>query len=180
MLALPLSGLHCKSTFFALGSVYLAQDSTIWVWISFLDSLLFPGPRHIEILNLLGSCRRQGMLAQTPAPGNKWKLIISSFLTLPYWSDCVICTRNVMPILLFLQVMGRWDRCSNGSLKLGCMWGYRGWVSSYQGFFPCAPVIFSLTFLVPWLRWLELDGCCLVTLFLLFHSFVQPPLTYSH
>ena len=49
------------------------------------------------------------MLAERPAPDRKRKFITSSFITLPYLSDCLICTRNVIPNLLLLQMMGRWD-----------------------------------------------------------------------
>ena len=51
------------------------------------------------------------MLTQGPAPDPKCKLIISSFLTLPHLLDCLICTRNAMPIVLLFQMMGGWDRC---------------------------------------------------------------------
>ena len=58
------------------------------------------------------------MLAESPAPDPKGKLIIFTFLTLPYLSDCLICTRNVMAILLLLQMMRRWgwDRWERGWL----------------------------------------------------------------
>ena len=49
------------------------------------------------------------MLAERPAPDRKRKFITSSFITLLYLSDCLICTRNVIPNLLLLQMMGRWD-----------------------------------------------------------------------
>ena len=49
----------------------------------------------------------------------KCKLNISSFLTLPHLSDCLICTRNSVSIILLLWMMGGWDR-----------WGV---VASYQG-----------------------------------------------
>ena len=45
------------------------------------------------------------MLTQGPAPDPKCKLIMSSFLTLPHLLDCLICTRNVMSIVLLLQMM---------------------------------------------------------------------------
>ena len=51
-------------------------------------------------------CRRQGMLTQGPAPDPKCKLNISSLLTLPHLSDCHICTRNSMSIVLLLQMVG--------------------------------------------------------------------------
>ena len=85
----------------------------------------------------LGSFRRQGMLAHWPAPDPKWKLIISSFFILPYLLDFLICTRNVIPILLLLEIMGRWDRYRDGWLKIGCRWGDSSWASSYHFFFFC-------------------------------------------
>ena len=50
------------------------------------------------------------MLAQGPPPDLMCNLIISSFLTLPHLLDCLICTRNAMPIVLLLQMMGGWGR----------------------------------------------------------------------
>ena len=46
------------------------------------------------------------MLTQGPAPDRKCKLNISSTLTLPPLSDCLICARNSMSILLLLQMLG--------------------------------------------------------------------------
>ena len=56
------------------------------------------------------SCRRQGMLTQGSTLDPKCKLIISSFPTFPHLLDCLICTRNGMSIVLFLQMIGRWNR----------------------------------------------------------------------
>ena len=50
------------------------------------------------------------MLTQGPIPDPKFKLNISSFLTLPPLSDCLIYTKNSMSILLLLQKMGGWVR----------------------------------------------------------------------
>ena len=50
-------------------------------------------------------CRRQGMLTQGPAPDPKCKLNILSFLKLLHLSDCVICMRNSMSIVLLLQMV---------------------------------------------------------------------------
>ena len=51
------------------------------------------------------------MLTQGPAaPDPKCKLNISSFLTLPHLSDCLICSRNSVSIVLLLQMMEGWDR----------------------------------------------------------------------
>ena len=46
------------------------------------------------------------MLTQGLVPDPKCKLNISTFLTLPHLSDCLICTRNYMSIVLLLQMMG--------------------------------------------------------------------------
>ena len=50
------------------------------------------------------------MLIQGPAPDPKCKFNISSYLTLAHLSDCHICTRNSMSIVLLLQMMGGWVR----------------------------------------------------------------------
>ena len=70
------------------------------------------------------------MLTQGPAPDPKCKLIMSSFLTLPHLLDCLICTRNAMPIVLLLQMMGGWDRWGVVDLYegVGGGGGDRGWV----------------------------------------------------
>ena len=59
------------------------------------------------------------MLTQGPTPDAKFKLNISSFLTFPHSSDCLICARNSVSIVSLLRMMGEWDR-----------WGV---VDSYQG-----------------------------------------------
>ena len=45
------------------------------------------------------------MLTQGPAPDPKCKLNISSFLTLPHPSDCLICANDIMMIVLLLEIM---------------------------------------------------------------------------
>ena len=50
------------------------------------------------------------MLTQEPIPDPKCKLNILSFLTLRHLSDCLICTRNSMSIVLLLQMVGGWDK----------------------------------------------------------------------
>ena len=54
------------------------------------------------------------MLTLGAAPDPKCKLNVSSFLTLPHLSDCIICTRNSMSIALLLQMMGHFDRWGGG------------------------------------------------------------------
>ena len=57
----------------------------------------------------LVSCRRNGMLVQVPAPDPKCKLYISSFLPLPHSSGSLIWAKEIMIIVLFLQMMGGWE-----------------------------------------------------------------------
>ena len=49
------------------------------------------------------------MLTQGPAPDLKCELNITSFLTLPHPSHCLICAKNIMIIILLFQVMGGWE-----------------------------------------------------------------------
>ena len=61
------------------------------------------------------------MLTQGPAPDPKGKLNISSFLTLPHFLDCLICTRNYVSIVLLLWMIGGWHR-------LGVVDSYQVWM----------------------------------------------------
>ena len=138
----------------------------------------------------LVSCRRQGMLTQGPAPDPKCKLIISSYLTLPQLLDCLICTRNAMPIVLLLQMMagggggGGVDGIGGG----GWLMYIRVWVGGqrvgiilwFLFSFSCAFAFCCLTFLVPLFRWLEHDGCCVCFFVFSLFSLSLVPLTRSH
>ena len=46
------------------------------------------------------------MLTQGPTLVPKCKLNISSFLTLPHSSDCLICAKEIMIIVSLLQMIG--------------------------------------------------------------------------
>ena len=50
------------------------------------------------------------MLTQGPAPDPKCKSNISSFLTLPHLSDCLVYIRNSVSIVFLLEMVGEWDR----------------------------------------------------------------------
>ena len=63
----------------------------------------------MESIDVAGALQEAGMLAQGPAPDPKCKLNISSFLTLPHPSDCLICANDIMIIVLLLQIMGGWE-----------------------------------------------------------------------
>ena len=57
------------------------------------------------------------------------KLNISSFFTLKYPLDWLICAKDIMIIVLLLHMMERMGMLREGSFMLGFGWGYRGWVS---------------------------------------------------
>ena len=46
------------------------------------------------------------MLAQEPAPDSNCKLNMSPFLTLPYPLDFLICAKDIIIIVLLLNMMG--------------------------------------------------------------------------
>ena len=73
--------------------------------------------------------RMRGILTQGPAPDPKCKLNISSFLTLPHPLHCLICAKNIMIIVLLLQMMGEIGRLGGGSFMFG--WGNNGSVSYF-------------------------------------------------
>ena len=58
------------------------------------------------------------MLTQGTVPDPKCKLIISAFVTLPHLLDCLICTRNIMSIVLLLQMVGGKERWVRGGLLI--------------------------------------------------------------
>ena len=58
------------------------------------------------------------MLTQGPVPDPKCKLIISAFVTLAHLLDCLICTRNIMSIVLLLQMGGGKERWVRGGLLI--------------------------------------------------------------
>ena len=94
----------------------------------------------------VASCRRQGMLAQCPAPDAKCKINIPSFFTLPHPSDCLICAKDIMSGFL-LQIM--W-----GMLGFELL-GSRGVIIILFLLF----VVFCLLLLIV-LSWLVHDSCC--------------------
>ena len=54
----------------------------------------------------LVSCRRQQMLTQGATADSKCKLYISSFLIYPHQLDCLICAKNIMVIVMLLEMKG--------------------------------------------------------------------------
>ena len=78
------------------------------------------------------------MLTEGPAPDPKCELIISSFFTLAHLLDGFICTRNIMSIVLLLQMMGGWDRCRVVDLYCGVGGGTGGWYHLIVFVFSCA------------------------------------------
>ena len=116
ILSLPLLGLRSKSTSHSPRfCVRGPRQYNMIGWKFGLFSEFFVFPRLI----VLGkwnqgmwqvSCRKLSMATKGPTADPKCKLIIPSFLALPHLLECLICTRNAMSIVLFLQMMGAWDR----------------------------------------------------------------------
>ena len=138
ILPLPLLGLGSKST--SLSPGFFAHRPRCKIW--FAGSRFSFSIVSFFLVDCLGrwsqyicllSCRRQRMPTLKSTPDPKFKLIISG--------------------------KGWWV---SGWLIWGCGWGYRAWVSSDNFLFHFCSVVFgSLVFSVPFLRWLEHDGCYL-------------------
>ena len=93
------------------------------------------------------------MLAQGPAPDPRCKLNISSFFTLSYLLDCLIYARDIMIIVLLLQMMEEWEGWGR-FIYVGVWVGEKGWVS----YFSILCYAFVLLLIV--LSWLVHDSCC--------------------
>ena len=106
------------------------------------------------------------------------KLIISPFLRLQYLLDCLICTRNVIYIVLLLQLMPQGlGRCCFIFIQVGGG-GRRGLVSSY--FSSLILVVFcNFTFSVPLFSCLEHGNFCVCFFICSLFSFALLPLTGS-
>ena len=125
--------------------------------------LVFHGPGQIELLSVAWILQETGDAGSMACTRSQVKV---DYFIIPYTPRFIrlyylICTRNVIPIILQLQMTRRWDRSGDGWLKLGFRWRWQGLGIILSIVFPCAFLIFSLTFSVPWHRWLEHDGCCL-------------------
>ena len=116
----------------------------------------------------LASCRRQGMLPQGPTPDRKCKLNISLFLILPHLSNCFICTKNSVSIVLFYKWWGKWIGGGSGGWFISeCGWGDRGWLLSHKGFFTCDFIFCCLMPCLFFFKWLEHDSCLSVSVFII-------------
>ena len=62
----------------------------------------------MELMDVTGASRRQEMLTQGSAPDPKCKLNIS-FLTLQRLLDCLIYVKDIMVIVLLLQMIEEWE-----------------------------------------------------------------------
>ena len=128
----------------------------------------------------LVSCCRQGMLTQGPSPDPKCKVNISSFLTLPHLSDCLIYTKNSMSIVLLLQMMWGWDRWG-WMIYNRVLWeGDRRWVLTCS-FFSLVFLSFVLSCpLSLFFKLLEHDSCCFSLFVFYFFSLPLVPLNRSY
>ena len=93
------------------------------------------------------------MLTQGPAPDPRYKLNIISFLTLLHSLHCLICTKDIMNMLL--QVMGGWEVWVFFFIYVRVWVGDRGWVSYFFSIF-CS--VFVQLLIV--LSWLVMIVCC--------------------
>ena len=87
------------------------------------------------------------MLNQGSAPDPKCKLNIALFLTLPHLLYCLVCAKDIMIIVLLLQVMGD-GKVGGGSFMLGFGWG-KG--AGYQIFSTFCSVLVLLLIVLSWL-----------------------------
>ena len=68
------------------------------------------------------------MLTQGPTQDLKCTLNILSFLTASYSLDCLACAKDIMMIVLLLQMMWGWEGWGMVHLCKGLGGGDRGWV----------------------------------------------------
>ena len=122
-------------------------------------------------------CRRQGTLTQGPAQGPKCKLNISSFLTLPHWLDCPICTRNTVSILFLFY---KWWGDGTGSGWLIHMTVWVGWQGlGIISFFTCTFVFWCLIYCL-FFNWVEHDSYCVCFFVYYLFSLSLVPWTKSY
>ena len=154
----------------------MGVESHFWVFYFFLVNCLGGWNQSMWLV----SCRRQGMLTQGLTPDPKFKLNISSFLTLPHVLDCLNCTRNSVSIILLLWMMG--DGIGGGWLIYIRVWvGGQGVgiISEFFAFFICAFVFWSLMSCLL-SKWVEHDSCCVCFFVHYLFSLSQVPLTRSY
>ena len=82
------------------------------------------------------------MLTQGPAPDPNCELYITSFLTLAHSFHLLICTSDIMIVVLLFQRMGGAGWKEGGSFMLGFGWGDRRWVSYFLFFFYFCTVVY--------------------------------------
>ena len=125
------------------------------------------------------------MLTQGPTPDPKCKLNIWSFLTLPHFLDCLICTRNSVPIILLLWIMGGWDRWGVVDSYWGLGAGTGGAYYLLFCFFVClfvficAFVFWSLVSCL-FFNWVEHNRCCVFFFVYYLLSLSLVPLSRSY
>ena len=72
------------------------------------------------------------MLTQVLAPDCKCKLKISSFQTLLYQLDCLVCAKDIMAIVLLLQMMTGWKKWGGWFDMLELRLGWRVAISIFH------------------------------------------------
>ena len=115
------------------------------------------------------------MMTQGLTPDPQGRLIILSFLTLSHLLDRLICTRNILSIVLLLQMMQGWERWGVVDFCQGVSGWQRSGCHLIVLFFASVFVFCSLTFSVPLFSRLEHDGCYICFFVCFFILFVSGP-----
>ena len=152
-----------------LRSMYIGQGSRIqfvWIWISFLDSLFFSWLIvWVDGINKCDWC---------PGGSTGWWLNGLHQIPKVSWLFHHCLHFNIYYILSIVPGMQchmyyyyQWW-CVCVCLCGVRIWFLLGYVVFVVEFLSCAFVFCSLLFSVPLFRWLEDDGCCVASLFLLY------------
>ena len=171
ILSLPLLGLSSKPTSLSPGFCVLRSrqyDLICWEFdlfsrFLFLLGWLFGRMESMDVAGVLQEARDADWRDATDP---KCKLNISSFLTLPHSSDCLICSKKVMIMCCYCKWWGD-GKVGGGSFML--RFGEdRRWVSYFYIF--C--FVFVLLLIV--LSWLVHDSCCVFLCFFFAFFFSGP------
>ena len=112
---------------------------------------LFPGFYVFSWLISGVAWRRWEMLSQRLAADPRYKLNISSFLTLPHPLDCLIFAKDIIvsriSSSLCCYCKWWWDKVGGGSFKLWFGWQDREWVSHFFYFLFCFCAVVNCSFM---------------------------------
>ena len=149
-------------------------------WKLYLISLFFVFSWLIVWADRISKCDRCLAVGRGDADP-KCNLIISPFLTLPDLLDCLNFTRDAMPIVLLLKLMGDGLGGVGVDLYLGVGGGTGGgYYLIVFGFFSYDFVVCCVLFSVPLFGWRKHDGCWIFFFVFSLFSLSQDPLNRSY